>query len=389
MTMPDRPAREAPWAPEGPAERTITTELPGRGPGEDRARQRAARRMGRPFDRQSPFILGFVAAAGAILAIGLAAIVYSVRGTLILVFLALFIAVGLEPIIGFCTRHGIRRSLAVLIVVFVTLGVVAAFVYSAISPIQREIHDLTQQVPKWRSEIGSGKGTIGHVAKELHLSYYLSGSGTGSLEKGIATGALGAGKAVLGAISGFLVVVVLTIYFIAALPAIKRFFVHLVPRSRRDRFGLLLDEVLAGVGGYLLGNLFTSLVAGLGTLVWAIIFGIPYPILLGLLVAFFDLVPVVGSTVAGVIVSLVALAVSLPVAIATAVFYVGYRFVEDYLLVPRVMRHAVNVSPVLTVIAVVVGGAILGIIGALVAIPIAAGIKLVIEQSVFPRLDNN
>ena len=81
--------------------------------------------------------------------------------------------------------------------------------------------------------------------------------------------------------------------------------------------------------------------------------GIPYPILLGLMVAFFDLIPVVGSTIAGVIVSLVALVVSLPVAISTAAFYIAYRFVEDYLLVPRVMRHAVNVSPVVTVLAVI------------------------------------
>jgi predicted PurR-regulated permease PerM len=106
-------------------------------------------------------------------------------------------------------------------------------------------------------------------------------------------------------------------------------------------------------------------------------------------VALFDLVPVVGSSIAGVIVSLVALAVSLPTAIATAIFYVAYRFIEDYLLVPRVMRQAVNVSPVVTVLAVIIGGALLGIIGALVAIPIAAGIKLVLEQSVFPRLDNS
>ena len=150
-----------------------------------------------------------------------------------------------------------------------------------------------------------------------------------------ATGALGAGEFLLGAVSDFLIVVVLTIYFLAALPAIKNFCSHLVPESRRRRFVLLSDEVLAGVGGFLLGNLFTSVVAGFGTFLWATLLGIPYPILLGLMVAFFDLIPVVGSTIAGVIVSLVALVVSLPVAISTAAFYIAYRFVEDYLLVPR------------------------------------------------------
>jgi predicted PurR-regulated permease PerM len=388
--MADRPARQRERAAAGLEDRVISTELPARGGGaEERARQRTARRLGQPFDRQSPFVAGFVATMGVLLALALGAAIYSIRGTLVLIFLALFIAVGLEPAVAFFTRHRVRRSLAVLIVVFIATAVVAGFVYSAISPIEHEINDLTLQVPKWRAEIASGKGTIGQVARQLHLSDYLSGKSTGSIAEDLANGALGAGKIVLSAVSDFLIVLVLTIYFLAALPAIKGFASHLVPESRRRRFVVLSDEVLAGVGGYLLGNLFTSLVAGLGTFLWATVLGIPYPILLGLLVAFFDLIPVVGSTIAGVIVSLVALSVSLPVAASTAAFYIAYRFVEDYLLVPRVMRHAVNVSPVLTVLAVVIGGALLGIIGALVAIPIAAGIKLVLEQTVFPRFDNS
>lgn len=388
--MADRPARQQERVTTGLEDRTIPTELSARGgAAEDRARQRTVRRLGQPFDRQNPFVVGFVATFGVLMALALGAAIYSIRGTLVLVFLALFIAVGLEPAVGFFTRHKVRRSFAVLLVVFVATAIVAGFVYSAISPIQHEINELTKQVPKWRAEIASGKGTIGQIARQLHLSDYLGGKSTGSLAQDLATGALGAGKIVLSAVSDFLIVVVLTIYFLAALPAIKGFASHLVPESRRRRFVVLSDEVLAGVGGYLLGNLFTSLVAGLGTFLWATVLGIPYPILLGLLVAFFDLIPVVGSTIAGVIVSLVALVVSLPVALSTAAFYIAYRFIEDYLLVPRVMRHAVNVSPVLTVLAVVIGGALLGIIGALVAIPIAAGIKLILEQTVFPRFDNS
>jgi len=388
--MSDRSIKPRDRNPTGLEERTITTELPGRvGVAEDRSRERILRRPGRPFDRRNPFVAGFVATTGVLLALALGAAVYSIRATLVLVFLALFVAVGLEPAVALLTRHWVRRSLAVLIVVMVGAGVVAVFVLSAISPIETEINELVKQVPIWRGQISSGKGTIGHLAKQLHLSNYLSGKSTGSLAQDAATGALGAGELVLSAVSDFLIVVVLTIYFLAALPAIKNFCSHLVPQSRRRRFVLLSDEVLGGVGGYLLGNLFTSLVAGLGTFVWATVFGIPYPILLGLLTAFLDLIPVVGSTIAGVIVSLVALVVSLPVAISTAAFYIAFRFVEDYLLVPRVMRHAVNVSPVVTVLAVIIGGALLGIIGALVAIPIAAGIKLVLEQTLVPRLENS
>ena len=386
--MPERPTGERTLA--GNPTSELPNEQPSRGPNEERVKQRALRRVGQPFDRQNPFVVGFVGTIGVVVAVALAAAVYSIRGTLVLVGLALFIAVGLEPVVAAFTRHRVNRPVAVLVVVAVAAGIVAAFVYSAISPIEHEINQLSVQVPKWRAEIGSGKGSVGKIAQDLHLSYYLSSKGgSGSLDNYLASGALGAGKEVVSAVSSLLVVTVLTIYFLAALPAIKGFLTHLVPESRRSRFGLLLDEVLAGVGGYLLGNLLTSLIAGIGTLVWAVALGLPYVLLLALMVALFDLIPVVGSTVAGVIVSLVALSVSFPVAIATAVFYVAYRFVEDYLLVPRVMRQAVNVSPVLTVLGVIIGAALLGIIGALVAIPIAAGIKLVVEQTVFPRLDKS
>ena len=151
---------------------------------------------------------------------------------------------------------------------------------------------------------------------------------------------------------------------------------------------LLTDEIFARVGGYVLGNLAISVISAVGTTVWALIFGIPYPLMLGLLVGLFDLVPIVGSTAAGVIVALVALvAVSLPVAIATAVFYLVYRFVEDYLLTPRIMAHTVDVPGLVTVVAVLLGGAVLGIVGALVAIPVAAGIKLLLQELAGPRLD--
>ena len=103
--------------------------------------------------------------------------------------------------------------------------------------------------------------------------------------------------------------------------------------------------------------------------------------------AIFDLIPIVGSTIAGVIVSLVALTVSLPVAIGTMAFYIGYRFFEDYLLTPRVMRHTVRISPGITIVAVLAGGVLLGLLGALIAIPIAAGIQLILQEVTFPALD--
>jgi predicted PurR-regulated permease PerM len=225
---------------------------------------------------------------------------------------------------------------------------------------------------------------------KLNLKYHIQdrltklvSNGGGSLVGGV----LGAGALVLTTASAILAIIVLSIYFLAGLPQIKLFLYRLAPRSRRARVILIGDEIFTKVGGYLLGNALTSLIAGLGTYVWMTIFGIPYPALLGLLVALLDLIPVVGSTIGGLIVTLVALTVSLPAALATLGFYVAYRFAEDYLVVPRIMGRTVQVPAAVTVVSVLIGAALLGLIGALVAIPAAAAIRLLLHEVTFRRMD--
>jgi len=128
-------------------------------------------------------------------------------------------------------------------------------------------------------------------------------------------------------------------------------------------------------------------IAAIGTFIWLEIFGVPYPLLLAIFVAVFDLIPIVGSTIAGVVVAAVALTVSLQVSIATIVFFIAFRLFEDYVLVPRIIGRAVEVPALITVVAVLIGSAVFGIIGALVAIPVAAAVQLLVRELLFPRLD--
>lgn len=202
-------------------------------------------------------------------------------------------------------------------------------------------------------------------------------------------GVLGAGELVLSAATSLMMVAVLTIYFLARMPRIKLFAYRLAPQSRRARVILIGDEIFTKVGGYVLGNFLTSAIAGLGTYIWLLAFGVPYPLLLSLLVALLDLIPVIGSTIAGAAVSLVALTVSLPIALATLGFYIAYRLAEDYLIVPRIMGRTVDVPAVVTLVAVLVGGALMGIVGALVAIPAAAALRLLLHEVTFRRLDSS
>ena len=356
---------------------------------EELAEEVALGHPGKPLNRRNPFFVGLTGGLGLLVAYVLFRAVSDIGTALELIGLALFLAIGLDPAVAWLTARRFPRWAAVVVVVLLVLAFIGAFVAAAVGPISHEIHELQVNEPKWRSEAENGKGWIGHLVRQFHLTSDLK---SGKLTKAInpstvAGGVVGAGKIVVSAISAVVITSVLTVYFLIALPAVRSFWLRLMPRSRRLRVAALSDEVLSRVGGFVLGNLLTSLVAGIGTWVWLTIFGVPYPLLLSLLVAVLDLIPMVGSTIAGIVVSAVALSVSLPVALGTLAFYIGYRFFEDYLLTPRVMRHTVRISPGLVVIATLVGGVLLGLIGALVAIPVAAGIHLVLEQVTFPSLD--
>jgi predicted PurR-regulated permease PerM len=339
--------------------------------------------LGRPFDRRNPFFMGLTAALGVAVAYVIAKGIADITSVLVIIGLALFIAIGLNPIVDFLLGRGLARGLTVGLVTLGFVLVIAGFVLAAVPPISHEVHNLISNYPKYKANLAAGKGWAGKLAAKLHLSSYLKGKS--KLKLPVAGGVLGAGKAILSLGVATVSLVALTIYFLIALPGVTRLWLSLIPRSRRERVALLTEEVYGRVGGFMLGNLLTSVISGVGTYVWLLIFGVPYAILLALVVALFDLIPMVGSTIAGIIVSLVALTKGLPVGVATAAFYVVYRFLEDYLVNPRVMKHTVKVTPGLTIIATLIGGTLLGLVGALVAIPVAATIHLLLEEVAFPR----
>jgi predicted PurR-regulated permease PerM len=345
-------------------------------------------RPGRPVNKRSPFFIGMMAAAGVAVTYGLVELVIRARSVLVLMGLALFIAIGLDPVVAWLTRRWVPRWAAVVIILLAALAVAAAFMLAAIPPLVAEAKVLAAQFPHYVQLLESHNSDLGRLNARFHvqqqLTHLLTNRGSA-----LASGVLGAGGFVLSAAGSAVIVMVLFIYFLADLPRIKLFGYRLAPHSRRARVILIGDEILGKVGGFLLGNLLTSVIAGIGTYLWMIAWGIPYPLLLGLLVALLDLIPVIGSTIGGVVVTLVALSVSLPVAIATLCFYVGYRLAEDYLLVPRIMGKTVRVPGMVCVVAVLVGGTLMGLVGALIAIPAAAALRLLLHEVAFRRLDRS
>jgi predicted PurR-regulated permease PerM len=310
------------------------------------------------------------------------------RSILVIVGLALFIAVGLDPVVSWLTRRGWPRWAAVVVVLLAVAVVIGIFLATAIPPLTTQTTALADKIPTYLKDLQNHNSELGKLNDKYKIQSKLTSLLT-SKGSSLIGGVLGAGELVLSTFSELLGVIVLTIYFLAGLPSIKLFFYRLIPQSRRKRGILLGEEIFTKVGGYVFGNVLTSLIAGAGTFIWMLAWGIPYPLLLGLLVALLDLIPVIGSYVGGAIVTLVALTVSLPVAIATLVFYVVYKLAEDYLIVPRVMGRTVELPAVVSLVAVLLGGVLLGIVGALVAIPVAAAIRVILNEVTFPRMDKN
>ena len=342
--------------------------------------------LGRRFNRRSPFYIGLTASAGVAVTYGAVRVLGSLSSVLVLIGVAFFLALGLEPVASWLVNRKLPRWAATTIVFALFLAMLGAFVAAAVPPLVQQATELIKQAPHYLQQAQDHSSTIGRLNDRFHLQQRITDTVKGS-GGSVVNDVVSAGSAVFGAVGDSLIVIVLTVYFLVDMPRIRTNLYRMVPHSRRPRAILIGDEVFAKVGAYVLGNVLISVIAGGATFIWLLAFNVPYPLLLGIFVALFDLVPVVGSTIAGIGVAAVALTVSLPVCIATTAFFVVFRLLEDYLLVPRIIGRVVKVPALITVVAVLIGGALLGIVGALVAIPIAAALLLLTQEVLYPRLD--
>jgi len=340
--------------------------------------------LGSRFNRRSPFFVGMAAAAGVAVTYAAVQALTDARQALTLIGVGMFLAIGLDPVVSWLVRHRFPRWAAVTAVFLTAMLLVAALLAIAIPPLAAQASQLVSQAPEYLRQAQDHSSTLGRLNDQFHLEQRLTDAVNSSA---VLDNLVGAVKLVFDAVANLVIVAVLTAFFLADMPQIRSLFYRLVPASRRPRAILIGDEILTKVGAYVLGNVVISVIAAVGTFLWLEAFHVPYPLLLAIFVAVFDLVPVVGSTIAGVVVAAVALTVSLPVSVATVVFFIAFRLVEDYVLVPRIIGRAVQVPALVTVIAVLLGGAMLGVIGALIAIPVAAAMQLLVRELLLPRLD--
>lgn len=339
-----------------------------------RGEDRPLGRPGRPMNRRSAFFVGVTGTTGALAAVLVAYLVVLASDVLILVLLAFFIAVGLHPAVTYLARHRVPEGVATALVSVAMVALLAGFLVAAIVPLIEQADELVVRIGNLSRTLNDEDSMLGRINRQFDLDGMMGGTPT-------------VGKAALEGVTSTFVVLVLSIYFLADFRRIRGFLYRLVPAGRRPRAILLGDQIYARIGAFVLGNMFVSLISGLVTFVCLTVFGVPYALFLAIMVAVLDLVPVIGTMVAAVVVVAVALTVSVPVCLGVLAVLIVYKVIEDYLLMPKVIGRAVSVPAVVTVLAVLVGGALAGVLGALVSIPVAAAVLLVLHEVSIPWLD--
>lgn len=339
---------------------------------------------------RNPLAIGFAFTVGALIAIALAQTIIVAQNVLIAILVALFVALGLSPLVAWLHNRGLPRVLAVALVVLVAAGMVALAIWAIVPVVATQLSALVTNGPALL-ESTRNHPLVHDIDQRFQLIDKLTTFvSSPDLANQLFGGVVGAGQLVINTVVSGVTMTVLTIYFLASLPSIKQAIYRLSPKSRRDRMRYLADEVFEKIGAYLSGLFVIVTLAGTGTFVMLLLNGLSeYALALAVVVAMLDFIPLVGPTIGMVIVSVVAFVNSPTQGIIALAYYIIYTQTEAYVIYPRVMSRSVDVPGVVTITAALLGGTLLGIVGALVAVPTAAVVLLLWREVVQPRLDSS
>jgi predicted PurR-regulated permease PerM len=320
-------------------------------------------------------------AVGAIVALVLLSL-----GTLLSVFVAAVLALGLDPVVGALVRRGWGRGRAALAVFAGLFASVFAIVLITAGPLWDQIVEFVHALPGYWDDLtnsdafqnivstGGADDTVRTALKNLAAGL-----------PDAATAVIGIAGGVFGSLLSLVTLTFLSLFLLMERPTITNWLFGFAAPAVEARWRPVLEESISAVSSSLIGNVAISVVAATvaGLSAWA--FGLPFPIVLAVITGFLDLIPQVGATIAAVILVAVALTVSTPAAIGMLVIQLIYQQVENYVVYPVVYRRAVELSPFTTIVAVLIAGSLLGVVGAILAVPFAAVIKIVLREAGAPR----
>ncbi|WP_438352770.1 AI-2E family transporter [Microbacterium sp. CJ88] len=352
---------------------------------------------------QNPFRVALVATLGVGVGILLINSVQTLSTILLYVGTALFLSLGLDPVISWLERRRLPRWAAVLITILAVLAVFAGIVLmvvpiivSQIAQLVTQIEAVAQSYASWEDFVRAIQGwaqtTFPGINFDIVAGYvtdWVKTLDVGGISGAIGQGLLGFGGSIVTGVGGAFIVLILTIYFTASTPSLKSAVYQLVPASKRPRFIDLAEQITDSVGYYVMGQASLGVINGVLSGIFLTVIGAPFPAVLAVIAFFFSLIPLVGTLTGSAIIVLTSLIPGLaanPNAWWIAgIYYLVYMQIEAYVISPRIMNRAVSVPGAVVVIAALAGGALGQLLGALVAIPVAASVLIIYRQVIIPR----
>lgn len=348
--------------------------------------------LGAPINRANPFYFGFIATLGALTAIVLMRALASASQIFVLILIALFLATGLNPAVEALRKRNLSRPTAVAIIFSSVILFVIFFALVVIPPVISQGTNLIESAPQLLQDLMKNE-TINQLNTQFGLIDTLqerlrSVTSDGTLLISTFGGVIGVGKSVLSGFFTALTILVLTLYFITSLPQAVDLGLSIVPASRRDRVGLLTNAVIARVGTFVGSQILIAAMAAIFVAILGSALGLPSPIAIGMFVFVVALIPLIGHFIGAGIFTLIALSQSLTIGVIAFVAYVVYVQIENYVVTPRIMKRTLAVPGAVTIIAALISSSLLGLVGGLLAVPIAASIILILDEVVIPRANN-
>lgn len=348
--------------------------------------------LGEPINRSHPFYFGFTVTLGALVALVLMRALASVSQIFVLILIALFLATGLNPAVEALRKRNLSRNAAVAVIFSSVICFVIFFVLVVVPPVITQGTHLINDGPQLLRDLMKNE-TINKLNEQFGLIDTLqtklnSITSDGTLLISTFGGVIGVGKSVLSGFFTALTILVLTLYFITSLPQAIDLGLAIVPASRRDRVRLLTNAIIARVGSFVGSQILIAAMAAIFVVILASVLGLPSPFAIGMIVLVAALIPLIGHFLGSAIVTLIALTQSVWIGVIAFVAYVVYVQIENYIITPRIMKRTLSVPGAVTIISALIGSSLLGLVGGLLAVPVAASIILILDEVVIPRANN-
>ena len=348
---------------------------------------------GKPVDTSHPFYFGFMVTVGALIALTTLRALASASAVFILIIISLFLAAGLNPAVLFFQNRGLKRPFAVGAVMASVLLFVSVFIAVAVPPLIDQVNSFLNNAPglvrdlnnnAFINDLNNKYGVIDSLQTKVNSLIK-----DGQFAITAFGGVIGVGKAVVSGLVSTLTILVLTLYFLSSLPQVIEIGLKFVPASRRNRVSKLVNAIVGRIGSFIGGQAIIAAIAAIFILIMGLIIGMPYTGPLAMFVLICGFIPLVGHFIGMSVVTLVSLTDSLSTAVIALTSYVIYVQIENYVITPRIMRRSLSIPGLVTIIAALLGTSLLGLVGGLLAVPIAAAVLLILDEVVFPRADQS